>query len=175
MAGVVNTIVGTNHLAVEAAAAAARELGFDVQTVDKPLTGESREAARVVTAPLAEQDRQPPYAVIFGGETTVTVSGDGLGGRNQELALAAALEIEGQERVVVASFATDGVDGPTDAAGAIATDQTVARAREQGLDPRAYLANNDSHTFFAALGDLITTGPTGTNVNDLAFVLVYDG
>ena len=114
-----------------------------------------------------------PLAIIYGGETTVTVRGDGRGGRNQELALAAALEIEGLEGVVVASFATDGVDGPTAAAGAIATGDTVRRAHQKGLDPYEYLANNDSHTFFADLNDLIITGPTGTNVNDLAFVLGY--
>jgi hydroxypyruvate reductase len=96
-----------------------------------------------------------------------------VGGRNQELALVAALEIEGLEGVVVATLATDGIDGPTDAAGAIATGETVRRARKKRLDPFEYLADNDSHTFFEALGDLIVTGATGTNVNDLAFVLVY--
>jgi hydroxypyruvate reductase len=172
--GVFNTIIGTNRLAVDAAADAARELGFAVQIVETPLTGEAGPAARTVSRPVTQgATPEGPLAMLYGGETTVTVRGDGLGGRNQELALAAALEIEGLAGVVVASFATDGIDGPTDAAGAIATGETVQRARDKGLDPYEYLANNDSHTFFAALGDLITTGPTGTNVNDLAFLLVY--
>jgi hydroxypyruvate reductase len=111
--------------------------------------------------------------LIVGGESTVTVRGTGKGGRNQEVALAAALTIAGHPDLVIATFATDGVDGPTDAAGAIVTGDTVARARGLGLDPHAYLENNDAYTFFAALGDLVITGPTGTNVNDLTFGLAY--
>jgi len=172
--GVENTIVGTNTLAVSAAAEAASALGFTARPVETPIEGEAREVARQIAGALAERTApDPPFAVVFGGETTVTVRGQGEGGRNQELALAAALEIEGREGVVIASFATDGIDGPTDAAGAIATGQTCQRAREIGLDPRAYLDDNDSHAFFDLLGDLINTGPTGTNVNDLAFVLAY--
>jgi len=116
----------------------------------------------------------PPACLVWGGETTVTVHGDGEGGRNQELALAAALALDGWPGVLVMALATDGTDGPTDAAGAIATGETVARARALGLDPQAALDANDSYPFFDALGDLILTGPTGTNVNDLLFVLVEE-
>ena len=111
---------------------------------------------------------------VVGGESTVTVRGGGKGGRNQEAALAAALATAGLPTVVISTFATDGVDGPTDAAGAIVTGDTVAHARALGLDPQEYLDDNDAYTFFAALGDLIVTGPTGTNVNDLWFGLVWE-
>jgi hydroxypyruvate reductase len=110
--------------------------------------------------------------VISGGETTVTVRGHGLGGRNQEFALAAALAIAGSRNTVILSGGTDGVDGPTNAAGAIADGSTVARAEALGLDPAAFLANNDSYRFFEATGDLIETGPTGTNVADIQVILV---
>jgi hydroxypyruvate reductase len=110
--------------------------------------------------------------VIAGGETTVTLHGDGKGGRNQELALAAALALEGWPGVTLVALATDGTDGPTDAAGAIVDGETVARARALGLSAAEYLARNDSFAFFDRLGDLICTGPTNTNVNDLTFILV---
>ena len=103
----------------------------------------------------------------------MTVRGTGTGGRNQEAALAAAQVIEGRPNLVIATLATDGVDGPTDAAGAIVTGDTIARARALSLNPQAYLDNNDAYTFFSALGDLTLIGPTGTNVNDLMFGLVY--
>ncbi|MGB4678437.1 MAG: MOFRL family protein, partial [Aggregatilineales bacterium] len=128
---------------------------------------------------LAERARQlaaqggGPAILILGGETTVTVRGDGRGGRNQELALAAALALDGAAGIAVTSFATDGVDGPTDAAGAIVTGETVRRAREMGLDARNFLQRNDSYTFFERVGGLIRLGPTGTNVNDVALALVY--
>ncbi len=110
---------------------------------------------------------------IFGGETTVTVTGGGRGGRNQELALAAALALDGQPDVAVASVGTDGVDGPTDSAGAVADGTSIHRALELGLDPLASLASNDSHTFWRALGDTIDTGPTGTNVMDVVVAVAY--
>jgi hydroxypyruvate reductase len=110
---------------------------------------------------------------VAGGETTVTVRGAGRGGRNQELALAAALSLEGLSDVAVVTLATDGSDGPTDAAGALADGTTVQRARSRGLDPACYLADNDSYSFFQALGDLLITGPTNTNVNDLTFVFAF--
>jgi glycerate 2-kinase len=119
-----------------------------------------------------EQLLARPAVLVFGGETTVTVRGPGQGGRNQEVALAAALALEGRTGVTIAALATDGTDGPTDAAGAIASGDTVARAHALGLDPAASLARNDAYPFFAALGDSLRTGPTGTNVNDLVFVLV---
>ena len=115
---------------------------------------------------------------MLGGETTVTLKGQGTGGRNQELALAAALALEGYTlppgvEVAVVSLGTDGTDGPTDAAGGIATSDSVARAKALGLDARAVLANNDSYPFLGALGDLIVTGPTQTNVNDLILVFCW--
>ena len=113
-----------------------------------------------------------PACVISGGETTVTIQGDGLGGRNQEFALAAALGIDGLEPVVILSGGTDGTDGPTDAAGAIADGKTIVRARAAGMNATAYLARNDSYPFFQTLGDLLVTGPTYTNVMDLRLVLV---
>ena len=114
-----------------------------------------------------------PVCLILGGETTVTVHGRGKGGRNQELALAAALALDGWPDVAIASLGTDGTDGPTDAAGAVATGETLKAGRALGLDAAAALADNDSYRYFSALGDLIITGPTGTNVNDLTFVLAW--
>jgi hydroxypyruvate reductase len=110
--------------------------------------------------------------IVAGGETTVTVTGEGMGGRNQEIALAAALKMESMEGVVVASLSTDGVDGPTDAAGAIADGKTLRRAAKMNLDPQELLADNNSYDFFLSLDDLIFTGPTGTNVNDISVIVV---
>jgi hydroxypyruvate reductase len=129
-------------------------------------------------AAIAQEIRQsgapldPPACVISGGETTVTLRGNGKGGRNQEFALAAALDIAGLERVVVLSGGTDGTDGPTDATGAVADGQTIARAKALGLEPEQFLRRNDSYHFFAALDDLLLTGPTGTNVMDMHILLV---
>lgn len=171
-------IVGSNTLAVEAAAGRARDLDFEVQVLTTFLEGEAREVGKVAAALAKEISRNrrplaPPAALIAGGETTVTVRGGGCGGRNQELALSAAIALDGWERALVASFATDGLDGPTQAAGAVATGETLSRARGLGLSAPAALAENDSHRFFVALGDLVVTGPTGTNVNDIVVVLVY--
>lgn len=172
-----NVIVGSNRLAALAAAEKARSLGFNTSLLGVYLEGEAREVANVAAA-LAKGIRAhgdpipPPACLVWGGETTVTVRGEGKGGRNQELALAAALALDGWSDVLVMALATDGTDGPTDAAGAIVTGETIARAREEGLDARAALEANDSYHFFDALDALIRTGPTGTNVNDLLFVLV---
>ncbi|MFQ6001697.1 MAG: glycerate kinase [Anaerolineae bacterium] len=173
-----NLIIGNNRQAALAAVEKAQELGFNALLLTTYLEGEAREVAKVLAALAKEvvQYGEPvssPACLVLGGETTVTVKGDGLGGRNQEMALAAALAIEGMKDVLILCAATDGSDGPTDAAGAIAEGDTAARARELGLDARAYLANNDSYHFFQALGDLIITGPTNTNVNDLAMVFVF--
>jgi len=113
-----------------------------------------------------------PACILSGGETTVTLRGSGLGGRNQEFCLAGAFEIEGLEMVVLLSGGTDGTDGPTDAAGAISDYTTLRRAKGMGLDPNAYLMNNDSYHFFEKLGDLLMTGPTRTNVMDVRILLV---
>jgi glycerate 2-kinase len=115
---------------------------------------------------------KPPACIISGGETTVTIHGNGLGGRNQEFALAAAIDIDGLKDVLILSAGTDGIDGPTDAAGAFADGSTIERANAAGLDASKYLANNDSYHFFERLGDLIKTGPTGTNVADIRLILL---
>ncbi len=173
-----NLIIGNNRQAALAAVVKGQELGFNALLLTTHLEGEAREVARVLAA-LAKEVVQygepvsPPACLVWGGETTVTVKGDGLGGRNQEMALATALAIEDMESVLILCAATDGSDGPTDAAGAIVEGDTVIRARELGLDARAYLANNDSYHFFQALNDLIITGPTNTNVNDLAMVFAF--
>lgn len=165
-----NVLVGSNAVAVSAAEAALKALGYEVTSVGS-VTGE----AKTVGRRLAREARSAPgsgrWAVVWGGETTVTVRGDGKGGRNQELALGAAIELGGSKRLAVVSFGTDGVDGGTTAAGAYSDSTTIRRARALGLDPRRYLRNNDSHTFFRALGDLVVTGPTGTNVNDVMMAL----
>jgi hydroxypyruvate reductase len=172
-----HVIVGSNRLAALAAVEQARQLGFDALLLSTYVEGEAREVARVAAA-LAKGMRghgdplSRPACLVWGGETTVTMRGEGKGGRNQELALASALALDGWPGVLVMALATDGTDGPTDAAGAVITGETVARARALGLDPQAALDANDSYPFFDALGDLILTGPTGTNVNDLLFVLV---
>ncbi len=115
---------------------------------------------------------ETPVAVLGGGETTVTVTGDGTGGRNQEVALGAALKIEGEEGILIGSIGTDGIDGNSEAAGAMVDHKTLQKARERGIDPIAYLENNDSYHFFKKTSGLIVTGPTGTNVNDLMLILV---
>jgi hydroxypyruvate reductase len=174
-----HVIVGSNRLAAVAAVEQARQLGFGALLLSTYVEGEAREVARVAAA-LAKGMRghgdplSPPACLVWGGETTVTMRGEGKGGRNQELALASALALDGWPGVLVMALATDGTDGPTDAAGAIATGETVARARALGLDPQAALDANDSYPFFDALGGLILTGPTGTNVNDLLLVLVEE-
>lgn len=172
-----NLIVGSNRLAIDAAARRARDLGFKPLVLSTFIEGETREVARVHAAIVKEvrasgRPARPPLCLISGGETTVTIRGDGLGGRNQEFVLAAALELAGLPGVVVLSAGTDGTDGPTDAAGAIADGETVARAQRLDLDPQAFLANNDSYHFFEPLGDLVKTGPTNTNVMDVRILLV---
>ncbi|UCG23854.1 MAG: DUF4147 domain-containing protein [Chloroflexota bacterium] len=166
-----NIIVGDVRVAAEAAVGAAVELGFDARLLTTQLEGEAREVGKVVAA-LA-RDASPGACLVIGGETTVTLRGEGLGGRNQELALSAALAIDGQPHTVVVSFATDGDDGPTDAAGGLVTGQTLTRSRALGIDPIHYLDDNDSYHFLEATGSLLMTGQTGTNVNDLVFVLRY--
>jgi hydroxypyruvate reductase len=171
-----NVIIGSNRRAAEAALAQASAEGFNTLLLTTYLQGEARQAGRLLGA-IARQiaaSGQPvarPACIVAGGETTVTLQGGGgLGGRNQELALSAALEIAGLPEIVVVTLATDGGDGPTDAAGAAATGETAARARSAGLNPQDYLARNDSYHFFDCLGDLLKPGPTLTNVNDLAFI-----
>ena len=178
-----NVVIGSNRVAAQAAAGRARELGYHTLLLTTFLEGEAREVGRVV-AGLAkgvarnetmcppDTPLERPACLILGGETTVTLRGDGRGGRNQELALASALALAGWPEVLVACLATDGSDGPTDAAGAFADGETVARAAALGLGAADHLARNDAYPFFAGLGDLILTGPTQTNVNDLVVVLI---
>ena len=171
-------VIGSNRLAAEAAVEAAQAHGLNALLLSTFVEGEAREVARVAAALVKElvcHDRPVPRpaCLVWGGETTVNVRGQGLGGRNQELALAAAVAMEGLPEVVLVALGTDGTDGPTDAAGAVATGETIARARSLGLDPVAHLADNDAYPFFDALGDLIRTGPTGTNVNDLLFLFAF--
>jgi hydroxypyruvate reductase len=173
-----NLIIASNEVAAEAATTKAEELGFHSLLLSTFVEGEAREVAKVFAAVAKEilHSGRPvprPACVVAGGETTVTVRGDGLGGRNQEMALSAALEIAGLGDVMIIPLATDGTDGPTDAAGAIADDSTLRRAQDAGLSATQYLADNDSYHFFRKLGDLLTTGPTNTNVNDLTFTFVF--
>jgi hydroxypyruvate reductase len=171
-----HVLVGTNALAVAAAERQALALGYRTLVLSTTVTGEAREVGAVHAALAREvaasgRPLRRPACVLSGGETTVTVRGGGRGGRNQELVLAAAPGIAGLEGVLVLSAGTDGTDGPTDAAGAVADGETVSRARAAGLDPRAALDGNDAYPFFQALGDLVVTGPTRTNVMDLRLVL----
>jgi hydroxypyruvate reductase len=172
-----NVIIGSNIIAVKAAEQRARELGYNSLILSTFIEGETREVAKVHAAIAKEIAKTghpigTPACVISGGETTVTIRGKGLGGRNQEFVLASALGITELKHVLVLSGGTDGTDGPTDAAGAIADVDTVRKAHELGLDAAAYLEDNDSYHFFKKLGDLVTTGPTNTNVMDLRLILV---
>jgi hydroxypyruvate reductase len=168
-----NTVIGSNRLALDAAARAARSLGYRTLILSSEIQGETRDVARMHAAIAREIARtgrpaKPPACIITGGETTVTLRGQGLGGRNQEFVLAAAIDIAGLDRTVVFSAGTDGTDGPTDAAGAIADGETLARNPEAAR----FLENNDSYHYFEPLGDLVMTGPTNTNVMDVRVILV---
>ena len=176
-----NVLVGTNHQALLAAEARARELGYETMVLTSRLTGEAREAALALLGigedvAVSGFPLRPPACLIAGGETTVTVRGGGKGGRNQELALAFLAALERRSRlpreVVLLAASTDGNDGPTDAAGAFASREIAARARALGLDPVAALALNDSYGFHDRAGSLLRTGPTNTNVSDVAVLLV---
>ena len=173
---VYNVVVGNNRLASLTAQKYLKSEGLNTLLLTSTLEGEARHVG-VMLASIAREvsaSGNPvpkPAGIIAGGETTVTVTGKGLGGRNQEIALAAAQKLNDMNGVVVASLSTDGVDGPTDAAGAIADGKTLVRAAKMGLTPEEYLAENDSYHFFSKLGDLIFTGPTGTNVNDVSVIV----
>jgi len=171
-----NTVVGSNRLALRAAERRARELGYRTLVLASEVQGETREIARMHAAiarevVLAGKPVKAPACIITGGETTVTLKGGGLGGRNQEFVLAAAIDVAGLANVVVFSAGTDGSDGPTDAAGAVADGDTLRRNPEA----RRFLEENDSYHYFESLGDLVITGPTNTNVMDVRIVLVGAG
>jgi hydroxypyruvate reductase len=172
-----NEIIGSNIIAVRAAQEKAEELGYNSLILSTSVEGETREVAKVHVA-IAKEIRSTgnpmdkPACLISGGETTVTLRGKGQGGRNQEFVLSAAIAMGGMKNIVVLSGGTDGTDGPTDAAGALADSGTVDRAREFGLNPEHFLKENDSYNFFKPLGDLLITGPTYTNVMDLRVIIV---
>jgi len=170
-------IVGSNLISLLAAKRCATKLGLNSVLLASTVQGEARELAKFYGALFRELKRSgnpvyPPACIIAGGEPTVTVRGNGKGGRSQELALAVALEIEDLEGCLFLAAGTDGSDGPTDAAGAFADWTTVSRARGKNLDPRDFLGRNDSYNFFSGLDDLLTTGPTGTNVMDIHLLIV---
>ena len=168
-ARVENQLIVTNASALEAARIQLQSFGIASSILSDSISGEAREAART----HAQQARklEPNSALLSGGETTVTVRGTGRGGRNCEFLLGLALELAGEPDLYALACDTDGIDGITEAAGAILTPDTLQRARQFGLDARAMLENNDAYSFFAALGDLVIVGPTGTNVNDFRAVL----
>jgi glycerate-2-kinase len=173
---VFNVVVGNNRLASLTAQEFLKSEGLNTLLLTATLEGEARHVG-VMLASIAREvslSGNPvpkPAGIIAGGETTVIVTGKGLGGRNQEIALAAARNLKDMNGAVVASLSTDGVDGPTDAAGAIVDGKTLERSAKNGLTPEEYLARNDSYHFFSKLGDLIVTGPTGTNVNDISVII----
>jgi glycerate 2-kinase len=171
-------VVGSNYQAACAGLGAARREGMHAQILTTFLQGDAFNAGRFLGSLLHQIDEtgQPlsrPVCLIAGGETTVVVEGDGLGGRNLEVALGAVAELDGLEHVALVTLATDGEDGPTDAAGAVVTGKTLQQALDSGLKLEAYRANSDSYHFFDALGALIQIGSTGTNVNDLAFLFAF--
>jgi glycerate-2-kinase len=170
-------VIADNRGALEGAAAEAERLGCRALIAGDDLEGEAREVARGIARLALERQAElapgdPPLAILLGGETTVTVRGRGRGGRNQELALALAIELEGRGGILAAALGTDGTDGPTDAAGAIVDGGTVARGAAAGLDALDALTRNDAYPFLRATGDLLVTGPTGTNVSDVVLLLV---
>ncbi len=172
-----NVIIGSNIQAMKEAKRRAETLGYNSLILSSSIEGEAKEVAKVFASIAKEiistkNPLPPPACVISGGETTVTIRGQGTGGRNQEFALAAAIEIEGLDNTVIFSCGTDGTDGPTDAAGAIVDGQTLNRAKQKQMDAEHHLLDNDSYHFFKALDDLIFTGPTFTNVMDLRLIMV---
>ncbi len=170
-----NIIIGSNFTACKAAQKKAEEMGLNSLILTSSLEGEARHIG-TISAAIAKEIHShgypipKPCVVIAGGETTVTVTGKGKGGRNQEVVLGASLKIPELTGTVISSIGTDGIDGPTDAAGAIVDSTTLSRAKELGLEPLKYLDNNDSYHFFQNLGDLVITGPTGTNVMDILII-----
>jgi glycerate-2-kinase len=173
---VTNVIIGSNLVAAKAAQIRAVSKGYNTMILSTRIEGEARHIGTAIAGialELVATDNPlvKPAAVIIGGETTVTVIGSGIGGRNQELVLSSLEKIQGSN-IVIASLATDGIDGPTDAAGALVDGSTMDKSLKMGINPRSFLANNDSYNFFNILGDLLVTGPTGTNVNDLTLILV---
>ncbi|MDQ5986333.1 MAG: D-glycerate 2-kinase [Syntrophus sp. SKADARSKE-3] len=173
-----NLIIGSNRKAIEMAEAKALALGYPAVVLSAEQKGEARDVGTALAREAIRRQRlncetdNGKLCLLAGGETTVTVKGAGLGGRNMELALAFAIELKGTPGITLLSAGTDGTDGPTDAAGAIVDGETLAKAMEKGLDPEDYLNRNDSYSFFKATECLLTTGPTGTNVMDIQIILI---
>ncbi|RLE64798.1 MAG: glycerate kinase [Thermoprotei archaeon] len=174
---VYNHIVASNITSLEKMREKAEKLGYNTLILTSMIQGEAKEVGKVIAALALEAKKtgypiNPPAVILAGGETTVTVKGSGKGGRNQELALSAAIQIKGINGVVIASVGSDGIDGPTDAAGAIVDGFTVIKAENQGMNVIKYLDDNNSYTFFKKVGGLIETGYTGTNVNDFIIAII---
>ena len=172
-----NVVIGNNRSASQEVCSCLRSEGLNTLLLTSTLEGEARHVGTVLASIVSEvrisgNPVHTPAGIVAGGETTVTVTGKGKGGRNQEIALSSALKLRGATGAIVASLTTDGVDGPTDAAGAIVDGKTLERAQKMGLDPSRYLTDNDSYHFFSELGDLVFTGPTGTNVNDVSVMVI---
>ncbi len=173
-----NVVVGSNRTATRAALEQAEAEGFNTFVLSNYLQGEASQVGNFLGTILRQvaNHNQPlprPACIIIGGETTVTLNGNGHGGRNQEVALGAVHELAGLEHIALVALATDGGDGPTDAAGAVVTGETLQHARSLNLEPQSFLERNDSYNFFDPLGDLLIIGPTLTNVNDLAFLFAF--
>lgn len=170
-----NHIIASNDIALRAAQREAEHEGFQAGIIHTGLQGEAREVGRALAKRLKEETltRQRPFCLLAGGETTVTIQGRGKGGRNQELVLGTVDILKGMKDVMVISIATDGEDGPTDAAGALATNESAYKAGALGLEVADFLSRNDAYVFFEGLGNLIKTGPSGTNVNDLVLCLAF--
>lgn len=167
-----NILIGSNRISRVRAGRELRDRGYRTTVLSREVTGEARIVGRKIGRLMKENaSQETPWALVGGGETVVTVRGAGSGGRNQEFALSVALQIQGMKGLAFGSMATDGLDGLTDAAGAVADGGTIERGRNKELEARRVLARNDSYPFFKKLGDLIMTGPTGTNVNDVFVAL----
>ena len=173
--GVQNTIIASNEIALRAAQVQAQREGFQTNIIRTELQGEASIIGREIALQLkgSLQTLQRPFCLLAGGETTVTLNGNGKGGRNQELALAAVDVLAGLKDVMLISLATDGEDGPTDAAGAVVTGESAHRAESLGMSVADYLSRNDAYVFFDSLGDLVKTNPSGTNVNDLVLCFAF--
>ena len=170
-----NTIIASNEIALRSAQVQAKKEGFDTHVIHEDLQGEASIVGSKIASQLKEslQTMPRPFCWLAGGETTVTMKGNGRGGRNQELALAAVDVLVGLSDVMLISIATDGEDGPTDAAGAVVTGESAQRAESLGMSAADYLSRNDAYLFFDELGNLIRTGPSGTNVNDLVICMAF--
>jgi hydroxypyruvate reductase len=167
-----NVLVGSNSLAAQAGLEMAKSLGFHTHFLGDTWQGEARDIAKELCGHF-NLNYERPFCLIAGGETTVTLHGHGKGGRNQELALAAAIEMNGLKNSMLITLATDGEDGPTNAAGAMVMGESYQQGERLGVDAPALLSRNDSYSYFKSLGDLIQPGPTGTNVNDLIFLFGF--